>query len=34
MISIISGASSWDRPCYQSMLNYNSESKCKKPMAI
>ena len=26
-VSIISGVSLWDKPCYQNMLNYGSDNK-------
>ena len=29
-ISIASGVSLWDRPCYQNMLNYDSDNKSSK----
>ena len=29
-ISVASGRSLWDRPCYQNMSNYDRDSKCQK----
>ena len=30
LMSITSDISFWDRPCYQSMLDYGSDNKCQK----
>ena len=33
-ISFTSNLSLWDRPCYQNMLIYESDGKCRKPTTV
>ena len=34
MISVVNGISLWYRPCYENILNCNSDNKCRKLTAM